>query len=66
MARSSHDFPRTLPWAVTQRARPMPRVVRLGRAANDNARLPAWRACLIVIGAAAAVLALAAGEWMFG
>ena len=66
MARSSHDSPRTLPWAVTQRARPMPRVVRLGRAANDNARLPAWRARLIVIGVAAAAVALAAGEWMFG
>jgi hypothetical protein len=55
-----------LPWAVTQRARPMPRVVRLGRAANDNARLPAWRARLILIGAAAAVAAVAAGGWMFG
>ncbi|HEY4170416.1 MAG TPA: hypothetical protein VGM96_26720 [Reyranella sp.] len=66
MARSSHDSPRMLPWAVTQRARPMPRVVRLGRAANDNARLPAWRARLILIGAAAAVAAVAAGGWMFG
>lgn len=66
MARSTHDSPRTLPWAVTQRARPMPRVVRLGRAANDNARLSAWRARLLLIGAAAAVLAAAAGEWMFG
>ncbi len=66
MARSSHDSPRTLPWAVAQRARPMPRVVRLGRAANDNARLQAWRARLILIGAAAAVVAVAAGGWMFG
>lgn len=66
MARSSHDSPRTLPWAVTQRARPLPRVVRLGRAANDNARLPAWRARLILIGGTAAVLALAACEWIFG
>jgi hypothetical protein len=44
----------------------VPRVVRLGRAANDNARLPAWQARLILIGATAAVLALAAGEWIFG
>ncbi len=44
----------------------MPRVVRLGRAANDNARLQAWRARLILIGAAAAVVAVAAGGWMFG
>jgi hypothetical protein len=43
----------------------MPRVVRLGRAANDNARLPAWRARFVVIGVAAAALALAAGEWVF-
>ena len=63
MARSSHDSPRTLPWAVSQRARPMPRVVRLGRAANDNARLQAWRPRLILIGLAAAVLVLAAGGW---
>jgi hypothetical protein len=44
----------------------MPRVVRLGRAANDNARQPAWRARLILIGAVAAVAAVAAGGWMFG
>ncbi|HLG49690.1 MAG TPA: hypothetical protein VKY24_25830 [Reyranella sp.] len=44
----------------------MPRVVRLGRAANDNARLPGWRARLILIGIAGAVAALAAGGWMFG
>lgn len=43
----------------------MPRVVRLGRAANDNARLPVWRARLILIGAAAALVA-AAAAWMFG
>ena len=43
----------------------MPRVVRLGRAANDNARLQAWRARLILIGLAAAAVALAAGEWVF-
>jgi hypothetical protein len=43
----------------------MPRVVRLGRAANDNARLRSWRARLILIGAAAAVAAAAAGGWIF-
>jgi len=43
----------------------MLRIVLLGSAANDNARLPAWRARLILIGVAAAVLAAAAGEWMF-
>ncbi len=44
----------------------MRRVVRLGRAANDNARLRTWRTRLILVAAAAAVLALAAGHWMFG
>jgi hypothetical protein len=43
----------------------MPRVVRLGRAANDNARLQAWRARLILFGLAAVVLVLAAGGWAF-
>ncbi len=66
MARSSHGSRRATTWAVTQRPAPRPRVVRLGRAANDNARLQAWRARLILIGAAAALLALAAGGWMFG
>lgn len=43
----------------------MPRVVRLGRAANDNARLRNLRARLVVIGVAAAAVALAAGGWIF-
>jgi len=42
-----------------------PRVVRLGRAANDNARLPNLRARLVVIGLAAVAIALAAGDWLF-
>ena len=65
MARSSHGSHRTLPWAVTQRARPMPRVVRLGRAANDNGRLRNPRARLVMIGVAAAAVALAVLEWVF-
>ena len=43
----------------------MPRVVRLGRAANDNARLGSLRARLVLIGVAAAAVALAAGGWVF-
>jgi hypothetical protein len=65
MARSSHGSRRALPWAVAQRPRPMPRVVRLGRAANDNTRLRNRWTRLIVIGAAAAAVVLAAGEWIF-
>ncbi len=37
----------------------MPRVVRLGRAANDNARQPGFRARLVVTGLAIALVALA-------
>jgi hypothetical protein len=37
----------------------MPRVVRLGRAANDNARQPNLRARLVVAGLAIALIALA-------
>ncbi len=36
MARSSFGPNRAATWAVTQKPRPMPRVVRLGRPANDN------------------------------
>jgi hypothetical protein len=43
----------------------MPRVVRLGRAANDNARQASWRARFILIGLAAVAVALAASEWIF-
>ncbi len=38
MARSSHGSRRATTWAVAQKPKPMPRVVRLGRAANDNVR----------------------------
>ncbi len=37
----------------------MPRVVRLGRAANDNARQPNLRARLVVVGLAITLAALA-------
>jgi len=64
VARSTYGSRRALPWAVAQKPNPMPRVVRLGRAANDNARLSGMRAKLAVIGLAAAALALALVEWM--
>ena len=61
MARSSHGSRRALPGLVAQKARPLPRVVRLGRAANDNARRPNMPArtlavCLVI---ALAVFAIA-------
>jgi hypothetical protein len=54
-----------LPWAVAQRVRPMPRVVRLGRAANDNARLPAWRARIVTISLLLALSAWFVAERLF-
>lgn len=38
MARSSHGSRRSDSWAITRPSRPQPRIVRLGRPANDNAR----------------------------
>jgi hypothetical protein len=60
VARSSHGSRRALPWTVAQKARPLPRVVRIGRAANDNARRPNVPArtlavCLVIALAVAAV-----------
>lgn len=40
MARLSHGPRRATAWTTTPLSRPMPRVVRLGRPANDNARPP--------------------------
>ncbi len=65
MARSSHGSRRALPWAVTHQPRPLPRVVRLGRAANDNARLPAGRARVIAISLLLALAAFAVAERLF-
>jgi len=65
VARSSHGSRRALPWAVTQSARPMPRIVRLGRAANDNGRLPAERARVFVICLVLALAAYAVAERLF-
>ena len=43
----------------------MPRVVRLGRAANDNSRLPAERARIVVISLLLAVAAFAIADRLF-
>ena len=61
MARSfSRGSRRTTTWAVDQKPRSRPRVVRLGRAANDNIRPPRITARLftLVLGATLAMLAL--------
>ena len=59
MLGSSHGSRRTASWATAQKPRTTPRVVRLGRAANDNARRPNLRARLVVAGLALALVVLA-------
>ena len=58
MLGSSHGSRRTASWATAQKPRTTPRVVRLGRAANDNARQPNLRARLVVAGLVIALVAL--------
>ena len=61
MARSfSSGSRRTTTWAVDQKPRSMPRVVRLGRAANDNIRLPGFSIRLfgVVLATTLAMMAL--------
>lgn len=62
MARSTHGSRRALPWAAAQKPRPLPRVVRLGRAANDNARAPAIPVRIVAL-AIAAVIAIVLCRW---
>ncbi|WP_428660986.1 hypothetical protein [Reyranella sp.] len=59
MAHSSHGSRRMAAWATAQRPRAMPRVVRLGRAANDNTRQPNLRVRLVVAGSVLVLAALA-------
>jgi hypothetical protein len=63
MARSSRGPRRATTWAVTHKPRPLPRVVRLGRPANDNFRQPGVLVRLFVVALAAALAVLAAAHW---
>ena len=63
MARSSHGPRQATTWAVTQKPRPIPRIVRLGRPANDNARQPSVLVRLFVVALAAALALLAVVNW---
>ena len=56
MARSSRGPSRATTWATERHSRPQPRIVRLGRPANDNVR----QVSLAVRVAAASLAALAA------
>ena len=60
MARSSRGPRQATTWAAEQNSRPLPRIVRLGRPANDNGvRAPLiMRALGVAMGAALAFLAL--------
>ncbi len=60
MARSSHGSNRAKTWATEQNPRPMPRIVRLGRPANDNFRRlgPTTQRLIVLFAAVVAVLAL--------
>ena len=63
MARSSYGSRAATTWAVAQRAMPRPRVVRLGRAANDNFRRPSLQVRLLVIMIATALVMMALYDW---
>ena len=60
---SSRGSRRSTAWAVDQKARSMPRVVRLGRAANDNVRQSGVSARLVLVAAVTALLVFAAYSW---
>ena len=63
MAKSFHGSRRATTWAVAQKPRPMPRVVRLGRAANDNARRTSLKVRLLVVAIATALVMMALYDW---
>ncbi len=66
MARSSFG-PRQgeTSWAAIQTPKAQPRIVRVGRAANDNFRRRGVRTWIFIAGLAGAVLALVAANWRF-
>jgi hypothetical protein len=63
MARSSYGPRRATTWPVTQKPKPTPRVVRLGRPANDNFRRPGVLTRLLVLGVAGLLLAFVLANW---
>jgi hypothetical protein len=66
MARSSFGPRRgETSWAASQTPKVQPRIVRVGRPANDNFRPPGARTWMFVVGLAGAALALVAANWRF-
>ena len=60
---SSTGSRRTTNWAVDQKPRAMPRVVRLGRAANDNVRRMGLFARLLTVALATVLTMLVVYGW---
>ena len=63
MARSSRGPRQATTWAAEQNTRPLPRIVRLGRPANDNARQLGPLALALYGTFAAVVVVLAMMHW---
>ena len=66
MARSSFG-PRQgeMSWAAGQTPKAQPRIVRMGRPANDNFRRRGVRTWMLFAGLAGAALTLVAANWRF-
>jgi hypothetical protein len=63
MARSSHGPRRATTWAAEHNPRPLPRIVRLGRPANDNERQFGFTTRALAALFAAALVVLALVHW---
>ena len=65
MARSSRGPRQATTWAAEQNPRPLPRIVRLGRPANDNHRRHGVLTRLFVFGLATTLLGFVLlGTWL--
>ena len=58
MARSSYGPNRAATWKVSQKSGPLPRIVRVGRPANDNQHRHRGLRGLLLLGLATALLVL--------
>ncbi|MBS0520568.1 MAG: hypothetical protein JSR90_17865 [Proteobacteria bacterium] len=58
-----HGLRQATTWAVAQKPKPMPRVVRLGRPANDNVRRASYRTRLFVVALATALVMVMLYDW---
>ena len=63
MARSSRGSRPVTTWAAERHPRPQPRIVRLGRPANDNVRQVGLATRLAAVGVAALAAVFALFHW---